>query len=225
MFGGIMNQLRSVIEWANPNPEAVFERGVSVESERFVWRDRPASGRLLERAQQLAAETELPTGYLSEIGLAAGDWTAAWAPILGRGALLLIDYGFPRREFYLAQRSSGTLMCHYRHHAHDDPLWWPGLNDITAHVDFSAIADAGFSAGLDVLGYTNQARFLLNCGITDALARIPNDGGREYLSAARGVEKLILPHEMGELFKVIAFGRGLKQPLPGFVPGDRLHTL
>ena len=210
----------AVVEWTEDG--RIHERGIELDAQsQFAWARRPAQGAVLEAARML----DLQGPYISEINLAAPAWVAEWGRVLDTGALLLIDYGFPRREFYLAQRSSGTLMCHYRHHAHDDPLWWPGLNDITAHVDFSAIADAGFSAGLDVLGYTNQARFLLNCGITDALARIPNDGGREYLSAARGVEKLILPHEMGELFKVIAFGRGLKQPLPGFVPGDRLHTL
>ena len=89
---------------------------------------------------------------------------AGW---LRRGALLVIDYGFPRREFYHPQRRDGTLMCHFRHHAHGDPLWLPGANDITAHVDFSAVADAAHDAGLDVLGYTTQARFLLNCGLLE----------------------------------------------------------
>ncbi|MFA6313663.1 MAG: SAM-dependent methyltransferase [Sterolibacterium sp.] len=116
-------------------------------------------------------------------------------------------------------------MCHYRHHAHGDPLWWPGLNDITAHVDFTAVAEAGFEAGLDVLGYTGQARFLLNCGITEILGRLPDQTGKAFLAQSRAVGKLISPNEMGELFKVIALGRGLKEPLLGFSRGDRLHTL
>ncbi len=213
----------AVVKWTE-NGE-ILERGIELDAQgHFAWAPRPARGALLEAARRLDLQpSQFP--YVSEINLAASAWVAEWGRILNSGALLLIDYGFPRREYYLPQRGSGTLMCHYRHHAHDNPLWWPGLNDITAHVDFSAIADAGFDAGLDVLGYTNQARFLLNCGITEVLGRIPNDGGKEYLSAARGVEKLILPHEMGELFKVIAFGRGMQQPMPGFVPGDRLHTL
>ena len=220
----------AVVEWCEDDSgtsgasggSAIFERGIELnEQNHFAWARRPAQGTLLEAARML----DLQAPYISEINLAAAAWVAEWGRILTCGALLLIDYGFPRREYYLPQRSSGTLMCHYRHHAHDNPLWWPGLNDITAHVDFSAIADAGFNAGLDVLGYTNQARFLLNCGITEVLGRLPNDGGRAYLSAARGVEKLILPHEMGELFKVIAFGRKLQLPIPGFAPGDRLHTL
>ncbi len=210
----------TVVEWTEDH--VIHERGVVIDPQQhFAWASRPAQGAVLEAARML----DLQPPYVSEINLAANLWVAEWGRILEKGALLLIDYGFPRSEYYLSQRSSGTLMCHYRHHAHDNPLWWPGLNDITTHVDFSAVADAGFNAGLDVLGYTNQARFLLNCGITAVLERIPNDGGRAYLSAARGVEKLILPHEMGELFKVIAFGRGMQQSIPGFAPGDRLHTL
>lgn len=214
-----------VVWGAEEAPEAVFERGVSVESERFVWRDRPASGRLLERAQQLAAETELPTGYLSEIGLAAGDWTAAWAPILGHGALLLIDYGFPRHEFYHPQRSEGTLMCHYRHRAHADPFYLPGLQDITAHVDFTAVVEAGHAAGLDFLGYTTQGVFLLNCGLTEVLARTPYEDRAHYLPLAASAQKLLGPSEMGELFKVMALGKGIEDTLLGFAQGDRSATL
>ena len=215
-----------LVAWGSEEaPEAVFERGVSVESERFVWRDRPASGRLLERAQQLTAETELPTGYLSEIGLAAGDWTAAWAPILGRGALLLIDYGFPRHEFYHPQRSEGTLMCHYRHRAHADPFYLPGLQDITAHVDFTAVVEAGHAAGLDFLGYMTQGVFLLNCGLTEVLARTPYEDRAHYLPLAASAQKLLGPSEMGELFKVMALGKGIEDTLLGFAQGDRSATL
>ena len=215
-----------LVVWGSEEaPEAVFERGVSVESERFVWRDRPASGRLLERAQQLTAETELPTGYLSEIGLAAGDWTAAWAPILGRGALLLIDYGFPRHEFYHPQRSEGTLMCHYRHRAHADPFYLPGLQDITAHVDFTAVVEAGHAAGLDFLGYTTQGVILLNCGLTEVLARTPYEDRARYLPLAASAQKLLGPSEMGELFKVMALGKGIENTLLGFAQGDRSATL
>lgn len=214
----------------------IFERGVSCdEAGAFVWASRPAQGALLAAAEALdvpgwlageefASGAEAVTAYVSEINLTAAAWVAAWGEILQQGALLLIDYGFPRQEYYAPQRSAGTLRCHYRHHVHDNPLWWPGLNDITTHVDFSAMADAACNAGLDVLGYIGQGRFLLNCGITDELARIPNDGGKAYLAAARAVEKLIVPHEMGELFKLLACGRGIAG-VPGLQPGDRLHTL
>jgi SAM-dependent MidA family methyltransferase len=205
--------------------EGICERGVVVNNGQFDWRDRPASGRLLERAQALAEAHPLPPGYLSEIGLAAPAWVAAWADIIGCGALLLIDYGFPRHEYYHAQRDAGTLMCHYRHHAHGEPFYLPGLQDITAHVDFTAIVEAGCAAGLDFLGYTTQSTFLINCGLADVLARTPVDDTARYLPLANSAQKLISPAEMGELFKVIALGKGITAPLIGFVAGDRSATL
>lgn len=204
----------------------ILERGVSTgEDGNFVWSDRPAQGRLLESARLLASECAIPHGYLSEINLAAPAWTAEWAHIIGRGALLLIDYGFPRHEFYHPQRNQGTLMCHYRHHSHDEPFYLPGLQDITAHVDFTAIAESGCAAGLDFIGYTTQSTFLMNCGLTDVLSRTPADEPLRYLPLAKAAQKLISPAEMGELFKVIALGKGLTEPLIGFTRGDRSATL
>jgi len=136
--------------------------------------------------------------------------------------MLLIDYGLPRHELYHPQRDGGTLRCHYRHRVHDDPFWLPGLSDITAHVDFTAVAEAGFDAGLDVLGYTSQANFLINCGIGAGLAV---DGSAADPRTRGAVNVLISPNEMGETFKVIALGRGLAEPLLGFARGDRVHTL
>ena len=205
--------------------EGICERGAGFANGQFMWADRPAGGRLLERAQTLAEEYSLPAGYLSEICLAAPAWTAAWAGILGRGALLLIDYGFPRHEYYHPQRNTGTLMCHYRHHAHGEPFYLPGLQDITAHVDFTAIVEAGSEAGLDFLGYTTQSTFLLNCGLAEVLARTPVDDTARYLPLANSAQKLISPAEMGELFKVIALGKGIAEPLLGFAQGDRSETL
>jgi SAM-dependent MidA family methyltransferase len=113
----------------------------------------------------------------------------------------------------------GTIMCHYRHRAHADPFWWPGLNDLTAHVDFSAMAESAQAAGLDVLGYSSQAHFLLNCGLVD---RLGEDHGPARSAAA---QRLVSEAEMGELFKVLAVGRGIDVPLVGFARGDRLHRL
>ncbi len=200
--------------------DGIYRRGVTWD-EGFVWQERPATDELLVAA--LALPVTAP--YLSEINLAARAWIAEWGRILERGAILLIDYGYPAHEYYLPERDNGTLMCHYRHHAHGDPFWLPGLNDLTAHVDFTAIAEAGFAAGLSVLGYTGQASFLFNCGITDRLERLQGSGDRAYLSEARSVGKLISPAEMGELFKVIVLGRGLETPLLGFSRGDRVHAL
>lgn len=199
---------------------AVVERGVTDAGEALALRDRPAPPAL--RAAVAAIEAEVGAfadGYGSEIGFAAQAWVAALGGWLGRGAALLIDYGFPRREYYHPQRLMGTLMCHYRHHAHADPLWWPGLNDVTAHVDFSALASAAQGAGLDVLGYTTQAHFLLNCGLLDLLK------GAHSPAAAAAVHRLVSEAEMGELVKVLAVGRGVDGELLGFVRGDRRHRL
>jgi len=203
----------------------IDERGVTVAGGRFAWADRPASGHLLERALALAGECGIRPPYLSEIPLAAPAWVRQWARILEHGVLLLIDYGFPRHEYYHPQRAAGTLMCHHRHHAHDDPFYLPGLQDITLHVDFTAIVDSGCSEGLDLLGYTSQSTFLLNCGLTDILARTPADDPLRYLPLANAVQKLVSPAEMGELFKVMALGRRISKPLCGFRSGDRSASL
>ena len=205
--------------------DGIHERGVAVDAGgAFTWADRPAAGRVLAAAAEIAGQCDLPPGFLGEIGLAAQAWAADWGRILESGSVLLIDYGFPRREFFHAQRSSGTLMCHYRHQAHTDPFWLPGLQDITAHVDFTAIIAAAHGAGLELQGYTSQGQFLLNCGILDHLGRLPPDSPA-YIRAAGAVNKLLMPHEMGELFKVIAVGRGVVTPLPGFLRGDQSYRL
>jgi SAM-dependent MidA family methyltransferase len=154
------------------------------------------------------------------VGLLARAWTTTLGTWLRRGVALLIDYGFPRHEYYHPQRAMGTLMCHFRHRAHADPFWLPGLNDITAHVDFTAIAQAARSAGLDVLGYASQARFLLDCGLLELLAE-PTGAS----SHTQAVLRLLSEAEMGELLKVMALGKGLTEPLRGFASGDRSHRL
>jgi SAM-dependent MidA family methyltransferase len=200
--------------------EGVMERGVALDADgRFVWSERPAAGALARAAAELAVAAP----YVGEISLAARAWVAEWGRRLARGALLLIDYGLPRHELYHAQRNRGTLRCHYRHRAHDDPFWWPGLSDITTHVDFTAVAEAAHGAGLDVLGYTAQANFLINCGIGELLAARQNRG--DAAKALGAVQVLLAPGEMGELFKAIALGRGIDAPLLGFARGDRRHAL
>jgi SAM-dependent MidA family methyltransferase len=201
--------------------DGLRERGVVQQGSAFAWAERPASPELC------SAAAALPVGapFESEIGLIGASWVAEWGRRLAVGALLLIDYGLPRHEYYHAGRERGTLRCHYRHRSHDDPFWWPGLSDITAHVDFTAIAEAGHGAGLDVLGYTNQASFLINCGLGERLALRRAADSATALRAAGAVQTLISPNEMGELFKVMALGRGMAQPLSAFARGDRTHTL
>ncbi|MDP1652976.1 MAG: SAM-dependent methyltransferase [Rhodocyclaceae bacterium] len=199
----------------------LMERGVVQAGNGFGWAERPALGALAEAMAALPTVTP----YESEVGLAARAWVAEWGRRLERGVLLLIDYGLPRHELYHPLRGRGTLRCHYRQRMHEDPFWWPGLSDITTHVDFTAVAEAGFDAGLEVLGYTNQATFLINCGIGELLAARQEAGGEQALRASGAVQMLLAPREMGELFKVIALGRSIDLPLLGFARGDRCHTL
>lgn len=199
-----------------------MERGVAFRANRFAWEERPATGAL---AAAMAALPVVVVPFESEIGLPAHAWAAEWGARLERGALILIDYGLPRHELYHPQRNRGTLRCHYRQRAHENPFWWPGLSDITSHVDFTAVAEAGFDAGLDVLGYTTQAAFLMNCGIGELLMERQRSGGEQALRANGAVQTLLAPGEMGELFKVVALGRGVDVPLLGFARGDRRHAL
>ncbi|MGN6084179.1 class I SAM-dependent methyltransferase [Trinickia sp.] len=174
---------------------------------------------------QLDAEMAPDLDYVAETHSAGAAFTKTVCSMLTRGAAIFIDYGFPRGEYYHPQRTEGTLMCHYRHHAHGDPFLYPGLQDITAHVEFTRIAEAGVETGADLLGYTSQARFLMNAGITDVLSEIDPADAVHFLPAANAVQKLLSEAEMGELFKVIAFSRGIEGTLDAFARGDRTHTL
>lgn len=213
----------TAVESPAPHGPGHFRRGVALDATgRLVWRDAP----LTAGAHFEAIDTLFPAcDYESEINPEAEALTATLARLLRRGLLLWIDYGFPAREYYHAQRSAGTLMCHYRQHAHVDPLVLPGIQDITAHVNFSAIAQAGVDAGLELAGYTSQAGFLLNCGIADLLQQVGEPGTVEYLRHSSAVQRLLSPAEMGELFKVIAFTRDVEPTLRGFTAGDRSERL
>ncbi len=199
----------------------VEEGGVGVRSDRLDWSWRLASGGPLDAARAL----KLPEGFRTEIQLAARGFMRSLAGVLEKGAAFFVDYGFPEKEFYHPQRKDGTLMCHYRHHAHADPFFLPGLQDITSHVDFSAIATSARSGGLELLGYTGQAQFLVNCGITEVMSRTPPEDGTRFLPLANQANRLMSPAEMGELFKVIALGREFAAPLLGFREGDRRQAL
>ena len=199
----------------------------SLLSNGFTFLDKPASRALAELVE--ARMPNLP-GYTSEINRQAEAWIRDLGRWLTRGAALLIDYGFPRHEYYHPQRHRGTLMCHIQHRTHDDVFLAPGLQDITAHVDFTAIAEAAQDSGLTLLGYTSQARFLLNAGLPQLLENYaqqqldtPDPKARAQTYAA--VQKLISEAEMGELFKVIALGRGIDSPLRGFTRSDRSGQL
>jgi SAM-dependent MidA family methyltransferase len=207
--------------------DRVAERCVRFTGEGFEAFDRePASAELATAVRALAdAGVELSDGYCSEVNLRAGPWVAALGGALRSGAAFIIDYGYPRIEYYLPERSMGTLMCHYRHRAHADPFHLPGLQDITAYVDFSALADAGLAAGLDLAGYTTQANFLLGCGLEGLLADSDPADPLDHLALMQGVKRLLLPGEMGERFQVLALSRGLACDLMGFSMRDLRHRL
>jgi SAM-dependent MidA family methyltransferase len=208
-----------LVHWTQDGP---LVRGVILDGERFAWQDRPITDpRLRARADAL----NLAPGYLSEINLAADALIASLAQTLERGLILLIDYGFGQGEYYHPQRHMGTLRAHYRHYALDDPFYLPGLCDLTAHVDFSAVAQAGVAAGLRLVGYTSQANFLLNAGLTELLIQISPTDAAAYLPQANAVQRLVSPAEMGDLFKVVAFAKTDVAPVAGFARGDRRHSL
>ena len=215
---------------ASPELRRSGDVGAASNEHGFVWQERPiCDGALLQIARQI----NVPDDYVSEICLAARGLINSLAHRLEQGAMLFIDYGFGAGEFYHPQRSSGTLMCHYRHHAHNDPFFLPGLQDITAHVNFTDIAVCGIDAGLELMGYTSQAHFLINCGITALLQDTSPESLRDYVPLSAQLQKLTSPAEMGELFKVIALGKNLSPrhdqristPLCGFAAGGLARLL
>jgi SAM-dependent MidA family methyltransferase len=171
---------------------------------------------------ELYQTEDLPLGYHSEINLNIKPWISSIADIISTGVVLLIDYGFPKAEYYHPDRDSGTLMCHYRHYAHQDPFLYPGLQDITAHVDFTAIAEAAHNAELDILGYCSQAAFLLSL---DLMQWVNVDSEQTRFAQNQAINVLTSPAEMGELFKVIALGKAYDFSLKGFHLNDRRYTL
>lgn len=200
------------------------ERGVALADGKFTFEDRPlADNAIPDALRALPGDHDMVTETHAE----AEGFTRAVGAMLTRGAAFFIDYGFPAAEYYHPQRAEGTLMCHYRHHAHPDPFLYPGLQDITAHVNFSGIAEAAVDAGLSVAGFASQARFLMNAGITELLMELDPTDARAFLPHANAVQKLLSEAEMGELFKVIVLTRGLDDALPlaGFARGDRVHAL
>jgi len=199
----------------------LVERGV-VWQEGFAWQDKPlTAGPLFNDVAAL----QLPEGYITELSPAATGLIKSLANCLTHGAIIMLDYGFGAREYYHPQRTAGTLMCHFQHHAHDNPLLYLGLQDITAHVNFTAIAEAAVSQQLHVLGYLNQANFLINCGLLQLLEQTSPEDMQVYAPIVSAVQKLLSPAEMGELFKVILLGKGIDEPLVGTLQGDKRHTL
>lgn len=183
----------------------------------FAWQLQTCAGSELAAViERYAAEYELAPGYVSEYNPTIAPWLHTIAGRIAAGLVLLIDYGYPRREYLHPQRANGTLQCHYRQRAHDDVFYYPGLQDITAHVDFTAVAEAGTAADLRVAGYTTQAHFLLDCGLDKLLQSAGPSDNAGYLQQAQQAKTLVLPGEMGERFQCIGLTRGLDMDIPGF---------
>jgi len=200
---------------------------VTVEEGAFAFVQAPLGEELEEQlARQVPDHEQMIEGYVTELHPVGAGFMRSLAAMFagGRGAAILFDYGFPAHEYYLDQRIGGTLMCHYRHHAHPDPFYLPGLQDITAHVDFTAMALASQDAGLPVLAYMSQAAFLIGAGIGELLLENDPENAKHFLPQSRAVQKLVSPAEMGELFKVLVVGQDVELPDP-IVQGDRSHRL
>jgi SAM-dependent MidA family methyltransferase len=204
-------------------PEGLAALGVVATPGGFAWQARPAGPALAAAVARIAGGLDAPLapGYVSEACLRLPAWIGALARCLEAGAIVLADYGAARREYYHPERREGTLSCHRRHRAHADPLRWAGLQDITAWVDFTAVAEGAADAGLEVAGYATQAHFLIDAGIERELAAA---GGPGSLRAAQEAQRLLLPGEMGERFKVMALARG-PVAMPGFGFRDLRHLL
>ena len=205
-----------LFEWQADAEAALQEMGVTWVDGQFAWAPRPADAVLTETVTALrnrlgpeGAQWHSP--YRSEICPAQQAWMRTLADCMTAGVVLLLDYGFAAPEYYHPQRDQGTLMCHYRHRSHSDPFLWPGLSDITAHVDFTALAQAATAEGFSLVGYTSMAAFLLNAGLLDELADLPREPESFWFAQAQAVQQLISEAEMGELFKVIAFEKNLRE--------------
>lgn len=203
----------------------LLEQCVVVENDRLDWTTAPPRPRLRRAFESLRAAVDPPlaAGYSSELCVDLPEWLRTVTEPLRRGCALFVDYGYPRGEYYHPDRSGGTLVCHYRHRAHFDPFVWPGLTDLSAFVDFTAVAEAGHDAGLDVAGFTSQAGFLLSMGVHELVDEADND--TERMQRAGELKRLTLPAEMGEKFKVLGLTRDFDKRLNGFELMSQLHRL
>jgi SAM-dependent MidA family methyltransferase len=207
-------------------PPTLEELGVTLTADgALAWATRAADAALTTAVQELSAQLPepLPPGYASEVCLLVDPWITSLAALLTRGVLLLFDYGLPRAQYYHPERRGGTLTCHFKHRAHFDPLIQPGVQDITAWVDFTRVALAGHAAGLAVLGFCTQAGFLLGTGIDELLAQARGPVEQARLNGE--ARRLLMPGEMGEVFKLLALGRGVDAPLLSFTHQDLQDSL
>lgn len=206
--------------------EGILECGIGLDATgQLECRTRPAAA----LAAQVTAVLPFPlaeyaAGYRTEINLTQRAWLMDLASFLRRGVVILADYGYPRVEYYHPERHTGTLQCYYRHRVHADPLWWPGVQDMTAAVDFTAVAEAAVAAGFEIAGFTEQAQYLLACGITDLLSAT-GDVDPDSYRATRAAKTLLLPQEMGARVKFMTLTREYAGPVIGYTIRDSRHRL
>lgn len=201
--------------------------GVAIRDGRLVLKSTEADNSLKQQLGHIENNLgrKFSDGYSSEINSNIRPWLQSIADVLQQGAVYLIDYGYPQSEYYLPERTMGTLMCYYQHRAHDDALWFPGLQDITAFVDFTCVAEAAVQSGLEVAGFTSQANFLLDAGLPHLVEQQMQDDVQQQLKLVQQMKTLTLPSEMGERFKVLGLTKNLQQFIPGFAYRDYLQRL
>ena len=206
---------------------AILQQRVAAAGREFAWVDAPAPAKLVAAVEAIEEElgAPFPEAYVSEVCLAAPSWIEGLADVLQTGTAFLFDYGVSRREYYALERSSGWLRCHFRHHAHNDPLVLAGIQDLTAWVDFTAVAEAAVAAGFEIAGYSAQAQFLMAGGLAQELKNLATLPLQEQLALSRQVKTLTLPGEMGEHFKCMALQKGALARPSAFGLADRTHTL
>jgi len=208
-------------------PDDTAELMVANAATGFEWQTQPLAGQVKTVFDEVLGELPepLPNYYRTEVNVGLADWLSAVAGTLASGVMLFIDYGYPRSEYYHPQRDSGTLICHYRHRAHQDPFLYPGLQDISTSVDFTRLAEAALIAGLSVAGFTTQSHFLIGCGIDSMVNEMTAMDERQRMSLSREMKQLTLPSEMGERFKVMALTRACDLPLTAMQQADFRHRL
>lgn len=207
--------------------EELYEYRVSRERDDFTWSKAAAGPEIISHAGRIRRQLDgaWPNGYTTEINPGLDAWVRTFAGILEQGVILLVDYGYPRHEYYHWQRNQGTLLCHYRHRVHHDPFLYPGLQDITTSVDFTAVAEAAVDGGLSLVGYTNQAYFLLSCEMEQIMNRLADADQKNRMKLLAQIRMLTMPGEMGERFKLMALGRKYPHELRGFTFSDQRGRL
>jgi len=199
-----------------------YQKGVGVENDFFVWKDKPIED--ISSYDQAIFE-DLPDNYLIEHPLHIKNWLNKMTQSLSKGIVLIIDYGFNQTEYFHEQRSQGTLMCHFKHYAHDNPLIQIGIQDITTHINFSYVAREASKLGLNITGYISQANFLINCGILNLLETVNLEDRALYIKSVSEVQKLLSPSEMGDLFKVMTLEKNMDIDLLGLKQNNKVTRL